>query len=246
MARNLEQAEKRIAELEAEVDQWHRIVTECERVHRCPDTASSALNCNLPNLCRDDKSAIAELQAENKRLRKDLEARLRAARALGDNDDTEGAVAELAKDAARHVYMNGLLALQLQAKLDAAVAAVGTLRDACHGGLRVAEDYAPGQRTAITALRAALAATAFLATERVEAGMAAAEARRLSDRACAAATAHYSERPPLHIGGVNPEHAFWKEQDDRLCAESRRCAELATTAEARFAAAVRAATERPS
>lgn len=32
---------------------WHDVVTECERIFGCPDTAETAYQSNLPNLCRD-------------------------------------------------------------------------------------------------------------------------------------------------------------------------------------------------
>lgn len=36
-----------------ECERWHTIVQECERILGCSDTASSALNSNLPNMVRD-------------------------------------------------------------------------------------------------------------------------------------------------------------------------------------------------
>ena len=60
----LKALEERADKVERERDGWHRVVRECERLFKTPDTAESALMSNLPNLIRNALGDISTLRQQ--------------------------------------------------------------------------------------------------------------------------------------------------------------------------------------
>jgi hypothetical protein len=68
----LNERDAEMEKVKGEMDGWRRVVTDCERIMDCPDTAQSPSMSNLPNIVRDLKrihlpkaeSALAALRAK--------------------------------------------------------------------------------------------------------------------------------------------------------------------------------------